>query len=113
MLTAFFDFVCCCRRQQPIIQQPALPQSTTVAYVSGAGMLFVADVTGGPGGMLQLTEQESSELIKDISTDMYIGKISCELTPEQISNSPVYKAILQARANPQANIQMSPRPSPL
>jgi|GEM_PF-3979066 len=113
MLTAFCDFISF-RRQQPLPQQqPAMPRGTTVAYRSGAGLLFVTNVIGGPGGILELTDQESSDLIKDISLDMYIGRISCELSPDQITNSNVYKTILQTRAREHVSMQISSRSSPV
>lgn len=109
MLTAFLNFVCCRQQQRPLQQPPVLPTGTTVAYRSGGGLLFATDIVGGPGGYLQLTDEESSELIKSISLDMYIGKISCELTPDQITNSTVYQKALQTRANKQDRSQVSPR----
>lgn len=94
MLNQFLNYICCRTQQTP---PPPPPQNQTMVCYQGNGVPFLTEIQGGPGGILNLTDEEWVMLVKEIDIKMYTGEKLGELTPDQITHSIAFNKILRDR----------------
>lgn len=83
-----------CHRQQAIPQQA--PISTTIFYQRN-NIPYMVELVGGPGGVVNLDEEQTQALLVSIDPQHDIGAISAELTASQLQNNELIQQIMSSR----------------
>lgn len=81
------------RDRQRVI--PNTPISTAILYHRN-NISYVVELMGGPGGVIELDEEQTQELLVSVDPRHYIGAISAQLTAPQIQNNALIQALMAA-----------------
>lgn len=97
LLPRFLNFIRGRRHQHPMA-----PIQTLVCYRRG-GLPFITEIPGGPGGYIDLNDDETSKIMKEIDIRMYAGELIGELSAQQLLNSLAFQHILAERLAARVN----------